>query len=90
MVSITSLPIPIEAVPAAPLSPFGLIGLSQEEVGERPIDPSFDSTVCSSGAGLEGRGLGGLAVLFDLVGDSAFPEPLKNQNISTVTRVGVR
>ena len=73
MVSITSLPMSTEAVPAAPISPFGLVGLSQEGVGECSIDSSFDSAVCSAGAGLEGRGLGGLAVLFDLVGDWSFP-----------------
>ena len=84
MDSMTSLPMSTEEVPAAPISPFGLVGLSHEGVGECSIDPSFDSAVCSAGVGLEGHGLGGLAVLFDLVGDSAFPEPLKIQNTSSI------
>jgi len=45
------------------------------------FNSSFDSAVCSAGAGPEGRGLGDLAMLFDLVRDPACPDSLKIQHM---------
>ena len=84
--SMTSLPMSTEEVPATSISPFGLDGFSGDGAGECSTGSSFDSAVSSAGLGLDGGGLGGLAELFGLVMDAAFPDSLKILDTSDITR----